>query len=133
MEKLRRSFEHKLSDSNRGVVRVSDVSMSLDVLNIKWAINDNLTDEMFKGGAMLDIADILKVINGSGVDYYLVNLEGTFALIDKLGNTSEETVIWATYPVETVSKINWDNFLFKDVYNIASTHKFHPAFEQDAQ
>jgi len=49
-------------------------------------------------------------------------------LIDNLGNTSEEIVVWATYPADTVSKINWDNFLFKNVYDIASSHKFHPAF-----
>lgn len=117
----------RLRDGNRDVARVGQVSVSYGVIEVKWAINDNLTEGMIKDGAKLDIVDILKAVDGCGIEYELINVEGTFRMKDKLGNAAEQTVVWATYPAETVGRINWDGFVFDDVYDIASTYKLHPA------
>lgn len=105
------------------------VSLTLDVIDIQWAINDNLTENMIKTGARIDIADMLQAIDETGVSYELINFEGTFSMVDRLGNAREETVVWATYDAETVAKINWPNFLTDNVYNVAASSKRHPAFQ----
>ena len=83
---------------------------------------------MIKVGAKIDIKDMLRAIDETGIEYGLINFEGTFSLVDQLDNTSEEIVVWATYDAETVSQINWDRFLHDNVYDIATTSKLQPAF-----
>jgi hypothetical protein len=85
---------------------------------------------MIKTGAKINITDILRAIDEGGIEYGLINFEGTFSLVDKLGNVSEETVVWATYDADTVSKINWPRFLHKDIYDIAVSSKLHPLFAE---
>lgn len=84
---------------------------------------------MIKTGVKIDLKDMLKALNDSGIEYGLVNFEGSFSMVDQLGNTKEMTVVWATYEAATIKQINWPNFLHKNVYNIASTAKQHPAFQ----
>lgn len=129
-ERLRAAIVAALGEGNRGIERVEKVEMNLDVINVKWAIDDNLTDEMIKRSARYDISRMLKAIQETGVAYYIVNFEGTFSMIDQLGNTEERSVVWATYGSETVEQINWDRFLLDNMYDVASTHKLHPAFEE---
>lgn len=110
--------------------KVDSVSISLDVITIRWAIDDGFSNAGIRTGAQIDIKEILQVVAESGLPYAILNLEGTFSLVDALGNSSEAVVVWATYEPETISQINWPNFLHKNVYEIATTHKFHPAFEE---
>lgn len=117
-----------LGPGYRDVPRLTRASLDGDVLNIHWAIDNNLTENMIKTGAKIDIRDMLQAIDEARIEYYLINVEGSFSLVDQLGNSREETVVWATYSVETVSQINWAQFLSRNVYNIASTTKQHPLF-----
>lgn len=61
--------------------------------------------------------------------YTEVALEGTYALVDQLGNASEERVVFARYPADIVNRINFDNFDFTNVFEVAEGDPFiHPAF-----
>lgn len=122
-------IEETLGTLNRdGPSRVT-VSLDGDVINVKIAIGDNLTEDLIKRGAKVDIKDTLKAVDDAGASFSLINIEGTFSLADKLGNASEETVVWATYDAATVSQVNWPNFLTDNVYDIAMTYKLHPVFQ----
>lgn len=127
-ERLEAAILEKLSDSNRDVARVQGVTIRPDVINIEWAINDNLTEAMTKGGARMDIAEILQVVQESGTPYDSINLSGSFSLVDAFGNAKEQTVIQASYSAGTVGQINWSRFLFDDVETIATSYNVHPVF-----
>ena len=97
---------------------------------VQWAINDNLTEKLLKGGAKRDVADILKAVSESNVEHNSVRAYGTFSMRDQFGNVTEEIVIKVVYTKETIEKINWERFLFSDVYDIADGANIHPAFEE---
>jgi hypothetical protein len=88
-----------------------------------------LTEGLTKDGAGLDVVDILHAVADTGVPVKVVNVEGTFPLIDQLGNESEEVVVRAQYKGKVVRAINFDNFLTDDVYDVAAGVLIHPAFQ----
>ncbi len=120
-----------VGSNNRDVEAVSNVSIVDGVINVEWAINDNLTVDMIKGGAKLDIVDILKAVEASGLDYSMVNITGTFSMIDSFGNAEEMPVVRASYTSDTIAQINWARFLFANVYIIADSVNLHPEFQED--
>ena len=127
-ENLRKAIEDALGDSNRDIARISEFEVT-DQIFVQWAINDNLTEDMIKGGAQLDITEILQAVSESEVEYNSVRVYGTFPLVDSYGNVEETEVVKAVYTLETLEKINWDNFLFKNVYEIADSLQLHPTFQ----
>lgn len=76
----------------------------------------------------MDIVDILKATNSSSFDFRSLNIVGTFAMVDKLGNSSEDDVLRVTYLRTTVDRINWTGFLTDNVYEVAESVWLHPAF-----
>jgi hypothetical protein len=126
----------ELGESNRDVSRISDFSISADLIEIEWAINDNLTEGFIKTGARIDVADMLKVIRESGVPVSTVRLVGTFSMVDSFGNASEMPVERLTFSAETIEKINWsdrgyvNNVLHQYVHEIADELDLHPAFQE---
>ena len=130
---LRQTIADSLSNSNRDVERISEISLTLDEppqIYVLWAINDNLTEGMLKGGAKLDVTNMLEAIAGSDFEYSSVLVEGTFSLIDQFGNTSEDKVVRALYQRETVDRINFERFLHDDVYDIADDTTIHVLFQE---
>jgi len=131
---LQTAIEKALGPSNReGVARISQFSVGAEPdaqIFIEWTINDNLTEGLIKSGAQIDIADILEAIDESGFEYGSVFVEGTFSMVDQYGDASEMVVISARYTRTTVERINWENFLWDNVYAIADEVWVHPAFQK---
>ena len=114
--KSNREVEGAFSDSHQ----VQAVVLSDErAVTVQWAINDNLTSGLRKGGARRDVVDILKAVHESGVPYESILVVGTFPLVDLLGNASETPVVRAVYDQSTVEQINWDGFQSDNVYRIA--------------
>ena len=132
--RVRVAIEKVLGSSNRqGVKRISSFSLETGPdpqVFVEWAINDNLTEGLIKSSAQLDVTSILEAIAKSGVKYGSVRVQGTFSMVDKSGNAQEMVVIKAVYTRATVERINWDDFLFANVYDIADTKTIHPAFQK---
>src|SRR5205807_9845194 len=97
---------------------------------VTWAIDENLTEGLTKDTARTEAVDILKAIHDVRPDMSGVFLEGTYPLVDKLGNSQEETVVRASYELNVVMGINYDGFNFKNVFEdgVASSADVHPAF-----
>ena len=127
-ETFQTRIEDALGTSNRSVRRVSEARLQGERLFVRWAINDNLTAGMIRGGARIDIRDMLEVIADGSETYTTVFLQGTFAMVDQLGNASETPVVEATYTKDTVDRINFENFLTDNVYAIAENTDLHPQF-----
>ena len=126
------SFQTQISSalgtSNRGVQRVSVAQLQGERLFVQWAINDNLTSGMMRGGARLDIRNMLEVIANGQEPYTSVLLRGTFSLADQFGNASEANVVEATFTKSAIDRINFENFLTDNVYAIAEDTDIHPEF-----
>lgn len=132
---LRSAIVAVLGDSNRGAERVAKVEIAaLGVINVQWAIDDNFSADWVKSGARSDAVEILKAIHASGLQRDLINLVGTFSMVDQFGKKTEDPVVWLTFSVDTVNQINWaDNaFIFsglpKTIYEIADHSKIHDEF-----
>ena len=95
---------------------------------MRWAINDNLTEGLIQAGAQLDIRNILEALADSAEPYTSVFLRGTFPLVDQFGNESETNVVEVLYTKGTIERINFENFLWDNVYAIAENADIHPAF-----
>lgn len=131
--RLRRKISDELGSSNRSVEPRYTVvyNEGLNVV-VTWAINENLTEGLIKDSARLEATDILKAIRAAKVgDYSGATLEGTYSLVDKLGNASEERVVLAMYSKGVIDAIDFDNFYFKDVFDpgVADSVQIHPAFQ----
>jgi hypothetical protein len=130
-EEVRSIVEDALGDSNRDVERITDFYIGYDdLVVVSWTINDNLTENMIKRGAQLDIVKVAESL--CEADYCNgLRMRGTFPLQDKYGNVSEEEVVFVHYDSSTLKRINWDNFITSNVYDVADKASIHPLFESD--
>lgn len=128
-ETIAQAVDDALGDSNRDVDRLAPITLVDGHVSIRWAINDNLTEGLIKDGARIDAVEILQALHDTGIAYATVTLEGTFPLVDQLGNSSEERVVLVTYPAELVDQINFEGFDFKNAFEITDDVFVHPAFQ----
>jgi len=119
----------KLGASNRGVERVPELKIQNGTLDVTFATNQNVTDDLIVMGAKISATQILELVQGSGAPIDTVRIAVTFSMQDKLGNASEQRVVYAEYPKATISKINFKNFAFKNIWEISSSSMVHPAFK----
>lgn len=130
VERLSFEIKNALGESNRKVPKVSkSVINAKKVVAVVFAVDDNLTNNMVKQSAKIDIKDILKAVKSSDVMYSKISIIGTFSLVDKFGNAKESEVVRADYTRTTVDRINWKNFLFDNIYKISDKVWLHPAFK----
>lgn len=133
-QQLRSALENVLGESNRNRRRLPELSAPRGgYIVLTWAIDENLTEGLTKDTARLEGMKILKTIEeveeSNGNHYTGAFLKGTFSLVDKYGNTSEEIVVRAGYDKGTVNRINFDNISFKNIFDIADRGSIHPAFQ----
>lgn len=123
-----------LSDRNRDVQPAFTVDSALDVLNVTWPLNDSFE---IKKSAMMDAAAILRAIHEQGDEYGIINLTGTFDLIDAGGNHTEAPVVWIEMGPEAMAGINWEDrqfvefVLYQRLPEIADSLKYHPAMDEE--
>lgn len=134
-KKLTDALKDELGASNRDVKHLTDVTYvdGVNVPVVTWAIDESLSDSMTKKQAKMELTGMLKVLQEMNKKDKMplegATFEGTYVLVDKLGNESEERVVLARYDAETIKAINFENFDFNDVYDIAESVQLHPAFQ----
>lgn len=128
------AVEKELGEGNREVSRIAELEFDKPnegAIFIKWAINDNLTENFIKYGAKMDVVRILKALADSQIDYTYITLSGTFSLVDQFGNSEEKNVVYLVFNKSTVDRINWDNFLTDNIYKIADQTNIHVLFRDN--
>ncbi|OBB65846.1 DUF2510 domain-containing protein [Mycobacterium sp. 852014-50255_SCH5639931] len=100
-----------------------------DVVDARFAIRDNYTEQMIKDGARTDTIDILKYARATYPDASAVNVQGTFPMTDPYGNTSTQVAIDLTYSRATLSKINFDGITKASIREIRDSGTILPAFQ----
>lgn len=131
---LRSTIDTALGESNRGLGRklnLFEPGPGENTIVIGWAADDNFSTNMIVGAMQLDTVEVLKSVDQSGIVYDQVFIGSTFAMQDQFGNPSEMEVLTLAYNKETLDRINWDNFIFSNVFDIADLFILHPAFEED--
>ncbi len=111
----------KVSDGDEGI---KDIALNA---------NDNLTTKMIVGGMLMDAADYFEAISQDEEVMQLkaISLIYEMTLVDKYGNEEDYPVHIMTLSTETISKINWDNFLYDNLPEIADTYFLHPALQPE--
>ena len=130
-KKLNNAIKKTIGKNSRGIknnIQVLGPEAGGDI-SITWAIDESLTEGLTKDEARIEATDILEAFVKSKIKYTSVQLIGTYELVDKLGNTKESNVVIGNYARELVDSINFDNFSFKNVFNIDTTAYIHPAFQ----
>lgn len=126
---MRRIVRETLGSSNRDAQRVEEVWVNnAGWVQIRWAINDNLTAGLIKNSAKKDIMDVGEALCEAGYCDGLT-MQGSFPLVDQYGNTNEVTVVGVVFTPETLARINWESLLLKNVYVVADSVELHPTFQ----
>ncbi|BCZ24662.1 DUF2510 domain-containing protein [Mycobacterium senriense] len=112
-----------------GVTFTTAPGPSGDVVNARFAIRDNYTEQLIKDGARLDTIDILKYARATYPDASAVNVQGTFPMTDPYGNTSTQVAIDLTYSRATLDKINFDGISKASIWEIRDSGNILPAFQ----
>jgi hypothetical protein len=131
---LRATIDAALGESNRDLgqkLNLLDIRPEEGSISVGWAADDNFSTDLIVGGMKLDTVDVLKAIDASAVPYEWIFIGSTFAMQDQFGNPDEMEVLTLAYKKETVDRINWENFSFTNVFDIADTFVLHPAFQEE--
>lgn len=123
-----------LGASNRDVPRLKTFLEDSYGVMVEWSINDNLFEWAIYDSAEQDAVDILAVLQSAGKANRDVILNGTFAMRDQFGNSSESVAVHLVFTPTTIQRINWaDNdfvrlLLHDSIYDIADRADIHAEF-----
>ncbi|OBF05692.1 hypothetical protein A5730_16480 [Mycobacterium sp. ACS4054] len=112
-----------------GVTFTTAPGPSGDVVDARFAIRDNYSEQMIKDGARMDTIDILRYARMTYPDASAVNVQGTFPMTDPYGNTSTQVAIDLTYSRATLNKINFDGITKASIWEIRDSGTILPAFQ----
>jgi len=120
----------ELGKGNRDVDKISKIDVlgsKTDgyIVNIHFALDDNLSGDYIKKGALMDVYDVLGQLYQSDIPIKSVFFLGTFSMKDKYGNVSESMVMKYELDRETANKINWSNFSYNDLPDVAVSQYWH--------
>lgn len=130
VERLKHNVKEALGESNRGKQRY-ELTINEGDIDVYVFANDNLTPSLVKSQIKSDIFDTLESIHESQYDFEDVEFTISAALVDKFGNTNETPVVEAKYSRSTVDRINWENFIFTDILDVADSKTINPAFNRE--
>lgn len=115
-------------ETNTGVPRGLDVSISDGDLYVLFALNENLTRNLTIGSAWQDVSEVVKLVQLSGLSNNLT-VNGTAELIDTNGNSlGQRIVLTANFLDDKVPLLNTENIVGRERWEAATTSFiYHPA------
>jgi hypothetical protein len=104
VQKLREAFE----DTDLLGEDLMLIGLSDGFLTVRFEVADNFTDGAIRGGIAIDTFAILEAALDSGAEWKMIDIEGTFPLVDEFGNEEQGRVYEAVFRRKIVEKINFD-------------------------
>lgn len=98
-----------------------------NVATIQLNANDNLSQKMIKNGILMDNKDIFESLSELE-ELTEVIINNYFPLVDKYGESKDANILNIKLTRETMDKIKWDNFIYKNLESVADTYYQHPSF-----
>lgn len=91
--------------------------------------SDNFSSNMIKKGMWMDVESSLKKLKEEK-DIQTIEFNIVFPMEDQYGNSSDDNVMKLSLSRETLDKINWANFDYNNLPNVADEYWEHPAFSK---
>jgi hypothetical protein len=104
VDKLRQAFE----DTDLLGEDLTLIGLSDGFLTVRFKVADNFTDGAIRGGIAIDTFAILEAALDSGAEWRMIDIEGTFPLVDEFGNEEQGRVYQAVFRRKIVEKINFE-------------------------
>jgi hypothetical protein len=128
------ALENEVYRFDYKVPRIHEIEVSMDPVSVyvKWAIDMGLTEGLTKEALWEDVRSVALALTTSSYAIHELRMEGTHALTDLYGETSEGTVIIVLFEEETLYRANWERWDGIDVHNIyliADGLYLHPAVQ----
>jgi hypothetical protein len=92
---------------------------------IKYNASDNLNKDMIIKGIDIECSDVFKALYTSKYDFESVAAVANFPLVDEYGNKSVGPIVKIRLDNETANKIDWDNFLWTNLEDVADSYWLH--------
>lgn len=91
--------------------------------------NENVTNKLTRGGILKNSFEIMKALHEQGYagKFYV---DWRLPLTDSYGNTEAGKVLSIDITAEDFAKINYDDFLYENLPNIAESYFEHPGFSE---
>lgn len=102
---------------------VDEENSVIDYLNIEVELADNLTENMMIKGFLMKVSDFLK--ETKDINYNRVFIGAKTDFKDKYGNIKEEYAVKIEFSKEEIDKINFKNFSYTNLPDIATTFNVH--------
>ncbi|MBM7644061.1 hypothetical protein JOD45_000252 [Scopulibacillus daqui] len=126
-ESVHKGFGNKNSFNKKDSIIEINYNDNNNFLLIKVFGKDNLSKNMIKKGMWMSISKTLKDLkDNTKFDKIAFNI--VFPMQDQYGNASNNIVMKATFDRDTLDKINWENFMFENIPNVANEYWEHPSF-----
>ena len=97
-----------------------------DQIQILFQISDSLTMGMIRAAAHTETLEFLQAVEQSEHQPAEVRVVGNFPTADAYGNESDSLVLNVAYTAETLERINFDNIVVSDIWDIADSSYVHP-------
>ena len=101
----------------------------VDFIGMHLVADENMTAKLAKKGMLKNTVEIMAALKGEGYDGN-ISVLWKLPLADKHGNESLEKVLVIDVEASDFNKINYDNFDYNDLPDIASDYFEHPGFGQ---
>lgn len=98
-------------------------------LLIKGKGKENISNDYTVKGFKMSIFNIMNKIHEQK-DIKTLAFNITYPLVDKYGNSSEQIVLKVEFSRSTLDKINYDNFDFNNIEDIADSYWEHQAIKE---
>lgn len=99
------------------------------VVNLTLNANENLTNKLTQGGILQDSADLLEAFAENKYEGDVM-IMWKLPLTDSYGNVESGKVMSLTVEKETLEKINFDNFDYNKLPDIAESYDEHSGFSE---
>ena len=119
-------FGDKATYNDQNPVQEVKYNEDTNTLHIKVMAKDGFSNKGIKEGIWMDITETIKQLSNRG--YGTVSFDILFPLVDKHGNEENGSVIKASFDKDTLAKINWENFNYKNIPDVATTYWQHSDF-----
>jgi|688.fasta_scaffold647107_1 hypothetical protein len=129
IEGLTAAIRNQLGDeTNMGVPRSLETEIVDGDLYVRFALNENFTNNSMIGGAWGEVGEVVELVQLSGLSKNLT-INGTLELIDANGNSlGQRNVFTANFLDDKVPLLNTENLIGRDLWeNAASSFIYHPA------
>lgn len=109
--------------------RIVSIEGDANLLKITLNADENLSTKLTKEGMWIDTVDALEALHSID-EIKKVGIIWKFPMVDTYGNTESLEVMRIFVDRETLDRINYENFNFQKIPDIAYNYYLHPAFNK---